>query len=343
MIGRLGPAFQVLKTALAAGLSWELATLVSQSQYPYFAPLAVILTLQATVADTVQKALFRVAGMVGGVVVSLLVLVWLPVGAVAISLTLLAGMAISALLRLNPQITSQVGVTALLVLISHDTRHYARDRVLETALGAVVAIVVNALVIPPDLTPLAEQRVAGLTELLAQSLRDLSGGPSAAHEGTLPRGKAVETSTTLARDALESARQSIKYNPFLGRRGARLAHLAQVMPNLEKMAIQVRGILRGVHDLGEPTVAEQVGLFAVLHDTAACVAALSRVLVAPAPESRSLLNTALGQARARHSRCLRALHQLGQLSALPELGAILTDVNRILSEVGAAAGEQPAR
>lgn len=332
LLKRLGPAFQVLKTALAAALAWQLATYISGSHSPYFAPLAVILTLQATVADTLERALFRVSGMVGGVIVSMMIHYWLPTNALAIGLALLAGMAIAMLIRLNPQITSQIGVTSLMVLVSKDTTHYATDRVLETGLGALVAIGVNALVIPPDLTPLAEKRITDLTDLLAGTLSDLAHGVQEPGDA-MPR--AIAELTVDAREALRSARQSIKYNPFMGRRGARLDQLALVVGNLEKMAIQVRGIIRGISDLGHNEDAGKAGLDGALLTTASCVAAFGVYAVDPTAEHRTGLDEAVDRAQESQSRCLRYLKEVAPLPALREVGAILTDLDRILGEVNA--------
>ncbi|HLO01641.1 MAG TPA: FUSC family protein [Symbiobacteriaceae bacterium] len=149
---------RLLKMSLAAGLSWYLASLVSPHQNPYFAPLAVVITFQATVADTVAKAWYRCAGIVGGVAVALLIGHWLHVGAVAIALGVLIGVAISSLLHLDPQITTQVGVTVVMVLASSSTPHYAAYRLFETLLGAVVAVVVNAIIMPPSGAPHGSDR-----------------------------------------------------------------------------------------------------------------------------------------------------------------------------------------
>ncbi|GAB3818500.1 hypothetical protein GCM10028895_15840 [Pontibacter rugosus] len=92
---RLGLTLQIVKTALAAAVSWIVATTILGSEFPYFAPLASILTVQVTVADSVEKATQRIIGIVGGVAVSLLIGHWLSISSLSIFLVILIGMAIS--------------------------------------------------------------------------------------------------------------------------------------------------------------------------------------------------------------------------------------------------------
>ena len=59
--------FQAAKTAIAAGLAWEVALLADPHSHPYFAPMAVLLVVQPTVYDSLSRAFQRVAGVVVGV------------------------------------------------------------------------------------------------------------------------------------------------------------------------------------------------------------------------------------------------------------------------------------
>src|SRR3954470_3963676 len=65
---RLGLRTQALKSALAAGLAWAVGAYVPWGPaQPYLAPLTAILTIQATIAESMQGALQRVLGVAVGV------------------------------------------------------------------------------------------------------------------------------------------------------------------------------------------------------------------------------------------------------------------------------------
>ncbi|MHB9146575.1 MAG: FUSC family protein [Symbiobacteriia bacterium] len=324
---RIGPGVRVFKTALAAGLSYVLAAYVSQNHYPYFAPLAVVLVLGATIADTFDLALYRMSGIVGGVIVSMAIGYWFHVGALTIALTIFLGMALGAVLHLDPHIVSQMGVTSLLVLVSKDTHHYAVDRILETALGAAVAIVINIAIIPPNEVPQAERRVRELAEVLARTLRDLAQGVQDDNRVT-----EIKASTGEALRAVESAQRSVRLTPFLRGRRARLRRLAAVAAALEKMAIQVRGILRGLSDLRADRVTSE-GMTAALHEVADCVAAFGAATISPSGETQQALASAISRALANEEKHLAQLTQVQPPTAVRDLGAIFADLNRILIEV----------
>lgn len=333
---RVGLTHQVLKTALGAGLAWALAARVSPNAFPYFAPLAVILTLQATVADTMAKALYRVAGVVGGVIVAGFIGHWLPAGPLSVGLTTLLGLSISTALRLNPAITSQVGVSGLLVLAARDS-HYAVYRVVETALGAVVAIAINAVIVPPNEIPQAERCILGLADLLSGKLADLPEGLDDApgRNPVQPLSRAIMAGISTAQRALQLAETSGKFNPFLRVRATRLKKLSLAVGELEKVAIQVRGVARGLADLRAAGERRHEGLKRALQDTADCIAVFGRAVVTPSGETFQRLAAAGERARASQSDCLSRLRETATLAELRDLGAILTDLNRILTELDA--------
>ena len=320
--------------ALAAGLSWYLATLISPHPNPYFAPLAVVITFQTTVADTVAKAWYRSAGIIGGVAASLLIGHWLHVGPAAIALAVLVGVAISTALRLDPQITSQVGVTAVMVLASSATPHYAEYRVLETLLGEVVAVAVNALLLPPNGLAMAERRVLAVADRLSDSLLSLAGVSQAPHGALLqPTARQIQPQMRSAFQALRAAQSSLKLNPLARAGRARIGELALAMGELEKAGIQVIGIARGLDDLGPETDPGRTGLNEALKDTAEAVAAFRRALANPSGESLQAVEAAVARAQCTQMDCLATLRATASLTELRDLYAIFADVSRILTEV----------
>ena len=115
-LAKIGLTLQVIKTALAAGVSYGLALFLSDNPYPIFAPLAAILTIQVTIADSIQKGLYRTLGVIIGVGIGNLIGHFFVISGISILIAILLAFSLSTAFQLNQQIISQVGVSALLVL-----------------------------------------------------------------------------------------------------------------------------------------------------------------------------------------------------------------------------------
>ena len=124
---------------------------------PIFAPLAAMLTVQATVLKSVRTGLQRTAGVATGVVLafvlsSALGSLWSVGILVFVGLAGRASRSISA-----SQGSTQIAVSALLVLVlSTGSNSYAIARVLDTLIGAAVGILVSLLVVPRCMCVTAE-------------------------------------------------------------------------------------------------------------------------------------------------------------------------------------------
>lgn len=337
---RYGATLQIGKTAFAASLSWWLATQLSFNNYPYFAPIAAILTVQVTVADSLEKALQRTMGIILGVTVSLLIGHWLMVGTLTIFLVILAGMAISNALRLNNQITTQVAVTSLLVLAFGHSQGYASGRIIETIIGCTAAIGINALVIPPNAIPGAEASLFNLSKQAASTLNAFvllfsKEGSRLNHSDQVDR---LINETRKSIQNLQLAKQSLKFSPFLSKVSSRLEILTYGMNHLEKITVQIRGIRRSLIDLREmedyrKEIPNLERIFEALQATAACIDHFGEAAIYASSENKGSHSKNIHRAQSIQLACLNELTQATPPHILREIGAILTDLNRIVQEV----------
>lgn len=245
-----GISLQVVKTAMAAGLAWALAGAIFHTQKPYFAPLAAILSVQATIAESLSRGVQRIAGVVAGIVLAIFFTHWLGLDAWSLALLVFVGMAAATRLKLGPQGIPQVAISALMVMAVGSVVHrYAWYRLFETALGAVVAVMVSALVWPPDLTPEASQSVrllaVGVSALLEQMRGDLIEGlkPEEANRH-LARARVIGGGLERARRGLNRARTSVRWNPWHRDTKTRLDRLGQAVTVLDHVLMQIRGVSR---------------------------------------------------------------------------------------------------
>ncbi len=171
---------RALRIAVAAVLAWWIARLLGADR-PVFAVIVPMVAIRDDTHAALSLSLGRMLGVMAGVVLGIGVVAVAGVSTSAIVLLVVAGLAIGLFLSTGPELNTQVAISALLVLIvTEDADSYAVERIWETGVGSVVALLVAAFVLPPD--PLAASRRA-----LAETARALAGDLTAA-QGTLTRG-----------------------------------------------------------------------------------------------------------------------------------------------------------
>nr|WP_255709840.1 aromatic acid exporter family protein [Pontibacter harenae] len=332
---------QIVKTAMAGALSWFLATSLLHAEYPFFAAIAAIITVQVTVADSVDKASQRIIGIVGGVMLSLLFGQWFELGALSIFLVILVGMATAKALRMNPQIISQVAISSLLVLaVGQNEPGYAYERVIETILGSAIAVLINALIVPQNAIPGVEKSIISYSNLSATTLKGL--GAMLDYDGIRRKTGRTEVDALIkeannCKKALELAEQSLKYNPLLTHKRTRLSRLAVSINKLQSITIQIRGIRRGLADMQQDLVFQQEyeskpQLKKAMEATAKCIAAFGETIVDPSDTKLTLLGMRIQEARAEQARSLTTLKGMTSLETIRDIGGILTDLRRIVAE-----------
>lgn len=341
LFNKIGLTLQIVKTAFAAAVSWLVATSLLHSEYPYFAAVAAIITVQVTVADSVDKASQRIIGIIGGVLLSMLLGHWFKVGAVSIFFIILIGMGIAKALRMNQQIISQVAISSLLVMAFGQTKEgYAFERIIETIIGSGIAVLINALIIPQNAVPEVERSILSFSKLSAATLAGLTTILDNLELGTKTGRQEVDLLIKEAekcRKALELADQSLKYNPLLTHQRVRLSHLTESIHQLESITIQIRGIRRGLADLKinrpiqlDPTFVLQ--LKKAMETTAWCIAAYGQTIINSTEVNTGNLHNAIVVALAEQDQCLNNLYKITSPATLREIGSILTDLGRIVSE-----------
>jgi uncharacterized membrane protein YgaE (UPF0421/DUF939 family) len=335
---RLGLSLLIFKTALAAGISWWLATGIFQTHYPFFAPLAAILTVQVTVADSLQKASQRIIGIVLGVIISMLIGKWVDLGPFSIFLVIFSGMTIFNALKMNAQIISQVAVSSFLVLAFGQENDYAIERIFETILGSGIAVAINALIVPSNSVGDMENKIAGLSKVSSNTLKGLVPAFKAKiinHKSGKAEVQKLVDETVKTVQSLKVAQQSLKYTPFLSRVRRKLYELEVYLIKLEYMTVQIRGIRRGLVDLHlakavDNELFRSKDLDDAITATAECITLFGQAVVDE--RQRALLEQQKERAMLAQDKCLAKIKSGDTPVVVRDLGAILTDLNRILNE-----------
>ncbi len=320
------------KAALAAGLSWWLAVLTFGSHQPYFASLAAILSLQVTVYETLAFGAQRILGVVLGIALSLSLVHFLKASAVAVALLVFLGMAVSSLLGFRARAASQVGVSGLLVLALGGKPEYAAARLMETVLGAMIGVLVQAFVWPPDPTPSALQAVAALGRAIERELHALASD----REPPKPdRVLALVRQAGEAQAAVTLARQSLRLNPLRRGRAKDASRLEIAFAALGRVAIEVRGMGRSLRD-GERQVLQPMAR-RPLEAAGAAVRAFVREVEQPGSAAGGTLDAALAALRQRNAEALEPLQGWAGGAGLRDAAALVSDLGRLEQDVKKAA------
>ncbi len=316
------------KAAVAAGLAWWISVLLFGTRQPYFGPLAAILTMQVTVTDALTFGGQRIMGVIGGIAVSLAAANWLRPGPVGIALLVFAGMSIASLVGLANRAVAQVGISGLLVLALGARPEYAAARLIETVLGALVAVVVQAFLVPEDPIPAARAAVSHLAQDVSRTLRhltDRSGRVDPEELGARARS---------AHDAVALARRSLRYSPLLRRRRGDAQELHAALDALEVATDAVRGIAQSLQALGENDSAQLP--HPVLARAADAVEAFGGFVERPDAEGAARLGAAARRLQRDAEKSLRILSLPRRAEVRRELGAVLSEIERLRRELGRA-------
>ncbi len=256
------PLLQVLKTSVAAIVAWLICTVALGQPLPIFAAIAALLVVQPSVNQSLAKGIERSVGVIFGVVLAYAAGIlfghssWIVLGIIVVSLLL------AWVLRLSPGSANQIPISAMLVIaIGTNTPGYAVNRVIETVIGAVVGLAVNAIIVPPvlltpahnDLVRLAE-RVADTLSSFASALRE----PQSAEElaSMLAVARQLPGLRNSATDALVRADESLMLNPRRARYRERLEDDRDLLDTLGILVTRVTGMARALHDNYDPRLAD---------------------------------------------------------------------------------------
>ena len=258
--GRASSARVVARTSrltVAALASYLVAQRWVDDPRPITAALTALLIVQVTLVGTLADTARRMASVIVGVGIAIAVSAfigftwWSLAGIIAVAL--LAGQ----LLRLGSQLL-EVPISAMLVLAAGGAGAQATDRIIETAIGALVGVLVNVVVPPAPRTRSAGAEVerfaaalAGLLERVAQELADRA--PTREEAGAwLVELRHVGGTTAALDRVLNEARESRRLNARAVGTNDPTPDLRSGLDALEHSAVALRAVFRSIADGAVP-------------------------------------------------------------------------------------------
>jgi uncharacterized membrane protein YgaE (UPF0421/DUF939 family) len=196
----------LVQGAAAATVAWVLAKDVFGHYQPFFAPIAALVALNASLGERGLNAIRLLLGVVIGIIVSELVLVTLGGGYLSLALAILVATGLARALSPQRIVIAQAGVAAILT-VSVSNAEAGIDRLSDALIGAGVALVFSQLLFAPQPLTLLRRIETTVLERMARGL-DLTARSLKGEEHTALAEEAISTLRELPAQVVELRRIS---------------------------------------------------------------------------------------------------------------------------------------
>lgn len=165
-----------IKSALAAGFSWEIVYALLGVEAAALAVVSAVIVVQVTSWQTVRKSIERILGVIIGVILAVLVAHFLGLNILTITLMIFFAQVIGMFLQNRGQyLATQIPISAALALVLGATGgNYPLLRMLGALVGGLIGTVISLLLSPPVYVFRARDAVAGLMTQLADAIPKLA-------------------------------------------------------------------------------------------------------------------------------------------------------------------------
>jgi uncharacterized membrane protein YccC len=214
---------QLAKTVLAAVAAWVLAASVLDLPQPFLAPWSALLVVHATVYRTFSKGTQQVAATVVAVLLAAVVGALMGLTTAAVTVLLVVALVLGAVPWLGAEATT-IATTGLVVLTTgFESDTMLISRLLDTAIGVGVGLLVNVLVWPPLRRRTAAKAMDRIDDAIGELLADMAGGLGDGCQeedvaGWIERTRDLDGDLDQAWALVRQAQESARMNP---RRSAR--------------------------------------------------------------------------------------------------------------------------
>jgi hypothetical protein len=184
----------LIQGAAAATVAWLLAKDVFHHYQPFFAPIAALIALNASLGERGLNAVRLLEGVVLGIIVSELVLVLLGGGYLSMGLAVLVATGLAHALSAQRIVIAQAGVAAILT-VSISNAEAGIQRLSDALIGAGVALAFSQILFSPQPLTLLRRIEAAMLERMSKAL------------GLTSRALECEERGALSEQAIDSLRE----------------------------------------------------------------------------------------------------------------------------------------
>jgi uncharacterized membrane protein YgaE (UPF0421/DUF939 family) len=241
---------QLVKTVLAAVAAWVIAASVLDLPQPFLAPWSALLVVHATVYRTFSKGTQQVAATVVAVLLATGVGEALGLTTWSIALLLVVALVLGVVPWLGAEATT-IATTGLVVLTTgFDDDVMLVSRLLDTAIGVAVGLLVNVIVWPPLRRRTAAKALDRVDDGIGDLLVDIAGGLGDGCQDKdvtdwIDRTRDLDADLDQAWALVRQAQESARMNP---RRSAKQMknpkHWHELLRRMEQAVAETRSLAR---------------------------------------------------------------------------------------------------
>ena len=330
---------QIAKTVLAAVAAWVIAASVLELPQPFLAPWAALLVVHATVYRTFSKGAQQVAATVVAVLLATGVGEALGLSTGSIALLLVVALVLGAVPWLGVEATT-IATTGLVVLTTgFESDTLLVSRLLDTAIGVAVGLLVNVIVWPPMRRQAAAEALDRINNEIGELLADIAGGlgdgcqdddVTAWIDRTRDLDGHLERAWSLVRQAQESARM----NPRRSARAMKDPHRwHDLLRRMEQAVAESRSLAR---TLGSQQAHRETWGAAFADPWIEMLGDAGRATGAADP-------AALAGVRRRLEDFTKMLQATERSAEWPIYGALIINLRNIIDAMGELAKANPIR
>jgi uncharacterized membrane protein YgaE (UPF0421/DUF939 family) len=329
----------ILQAAVSAALAWLIATEVLGHETPFFAPVSAIITLGITFGQRGRRAGEVAFGVALGIAVADLLVLQIGTGAAQLALVVLLATSAAIFLGSGQMLATQAAVSAALVAtLQPPTDGFTFDRFFDALVGGGVALIINALLLPPHPVEMLRRAARPVLEELAATLDDVAVAverrdPELA-EATLQRARAIDETIDRFAEAVDVSRETTRYAPPRRRARGIVESYADAAGRVDLAVRNVRVLARGTIralSLDENVPPEIAG---ALRDLATAVRALGPAL--DDPDRVEDVRTPALRAAAEASL---VLERTGNMSVSVIVGQVRSTATDLLTATGTSYDE----
>ncbi|MDF2143388.1 aromatic acid exporter family protein [Knoellia sp. p5-6-4] len=247
------------KASIATVVAWQVAVHLLDSPQPFYAPLAALLVVDETMVRSLGASAQRIAAVVLGMSVA-----WLVGSVVGVSWWTMVPVMLVALLlgrwrRLGDHGLQVPTLVLLSLLTVHGTdTQFTYLTIVETVVGGVIGVAVNAVVLAPLHIQQPRDAVRSLTSRVRRLLHEMATGLREGWDADLAR-RWYDTSTEIVQTApevletIETGRESTRLNPRHDLRPVDIdwAGYERTVETVRRSQWQVSGIARTLVDAAD--------------------------------------------------------------------------------------------
>lgn len=212
-----------VKTAVAATVAWYLAPWVpfADSDYSYYAPLGVLVSMHPTLVDSLRTSAQAVLGLALGIGCGLVGLLLEGAGMpelAVLAIVIAGGIALGGIRSLGAG-GDWISIAALFVLLlgAADPDGFSSSYLLTMAFGVVIGLATNLIVLPPLYLNRAAGRLSELRDVTAAALESVAQRVERGEAGDEPEADLTPLLEAVTDDVREAER-SRRGNPLGWRR-----------------------------------------------------------------------------------------------------------------------------